>query len=163
MHATTNTTPPSAGFSPAPVSSRVFVRCYRHYDDAKRAFDTLRVDGRIPDTRMSVVARGLEWQEDLPTGSLYKVACSLAAAVGAVVGVILWALGLTDNATDWLTQAVLAGLAGTAIGFVIATIVAWLRGSGRGVGETGHVEPSQYDILVEEDLAATARALLETH
>ena len=106
---------------------------------------------------------GLEWQEDLPTGSLYKVACSLAAAVGAVVGVILWALGLTDNGTDWLTQAVLAGLAGTAIGFVIATIVAWLRGSGRRVGETGHVEPSQYDILVEEDLAATARALLETH
>ena len=56
-----------AGFAPKPLSSRVFVRCYRHYGEAKRAYDQLRVVAGIPDKRMTVVARGLEWREPLPT------------------------------------------------------------------------------------------------
>ena len=58
---------PPAGSKPKPLSSRIFVRCYRHYGEAKRAYDALRVVAGIPEKRMTVVARGLEWREPLPT------------------------------------------------------------------------------------------------
>src|SRR3954447_1504813 len=95
----------SRGFAPRPTSSRVFVRCYRHYGDAKRAYDQLSVVARIPDKRMTVVARGLEWREPLPAGRLFKLSCALAASVGAIVGLILWALGFTTAGTGWLPHA----------------------------------------------------------
>jgi hypothetical protein len=148
------------GFAPRPLSSRVFVRCYRHYGDAKRAYDQLSVVARIPDKRMTVVARGLEWREPLPAGRLFKLSSALAAAVGAVVGLILWALGFTTSGTGWLAQTVLGALAGLLAGLCLAAAIAWLRRPRTGVAETGHVEPREYDILVEEDLATRAREVL---
>ena len=70
-------------------------------------------------------------------------------------------LGFTASQTSWLTQTILGGLAGVLAGLVAAAAVAWLRRDRNGVGETGHVEPRQYDILVEEDLAPAAREVLE--
>jgi hypothetical protein len=32
-----------AGFAPKPLSSRIFIRGYRHYGEAKHAYDQLRV------------------------------------------------------------------------------------------------------------------------
>ncbi len=150
----------AAGFKPEPVSSRIFVRCYRHYGDAKRAYDQLRVVAGIPEKRMTVVARGLEWRETLPLESLYRFACGLATLIGGIVGLALWALGFAAADVDGVTQTVIAALAGLVIGFVFATAVAWVRRSRSGVAETGHVEPRQYDILVEEDLAPVAREVL---
>lgn len=151
----------AAGFEPEPVSSRVFVRCYRHYGDAKRARDQLSVVGRIPDGRMSVVARGLEWEEALPTGRLYKLACGITAAVGAMIGLLLWAIGLTAAETDWLTATLIAAASAAALGFLGATVLARLRNSDHALAEkTGHMEPRQYDILVEEEHAPAAHAVL---
>lgn len=158
---TLDTPPADAGYAPEPVSSRVFVRCYRHYGDAKRAYDQLSVVARIPDKRMTVVARGLEWHETLPVGTLYRAACALGALVGALSGLALWAFGLSSADASWWTQTVLAALVGMTAGFLIATVVAWLRQGRSGRAETGHVEPTQYDILVEEDLAETARQTLD--
>jgi hypothetical protein len=152
--------PMTAGYEPQPLSSRIFVRCYRRYGDAKRAYDQLRVVAGIPDKRMTVVARGLEWREPLPTARLYKLACGLAAAVAATAGLVLWFLGLAAAGRDWLTQVLFYGVAGAIVGFVVATVVAWLRQKRNGLAETGHVEPRQYDILVEEDLAPAAREVL---
>ena len=151
---------PTSGFKPQPLSSRIFVRCYRHYGDAKRAYDQLQVVAHIPDQGMTVVARGLEWREPLPLGTLYKLCCGLAALTGAMVGFTLWLLGLAARDVDWLTQSVFGALAGVVLGFVGATAMAWLRRERTGVAETGHVEPRQYDILVEEDYAPAARELL---
>jgi hypothetical protein len=153
--------PAARGYTPEPLSSRIFVRCYRHYGDAKRAYDQLRVVAGIPDKRMTVVARGLEWREPLPIGRLYKLSCSLAALTGAAVGLMLWLLGFAGADVDWVTQLVFGALAGLALGFVVATAVARLRRDLTGVAETGHVEPRQYDILVEESLAPAAREVLE--
>jgi hypothetical protein len=162
MSSHTIESPPAAGGStPEPLSSRIFVRCYRHYGDAKRAYDQLRVVAGIPDKRMTVVARGLEWHESLPVGRLYKLSCSLAAATGAAVGFVLWVLGFAAADVDWVVQIAFGALAGLVIGFVVATVVAWLRRDHTGVAETGHVEPRQYDILVEESLAPAAREVLE--
>jgi hypothetical protein len=154
--------PAAHGSAPEPLSSRIFVRCYRHYGDAKRAYDQLSVVAHIPDTRMTVVARGLEWHESLPIGRLYKLSCGLAALTGAVVGFFLWMLGLAGADVDWLTQMLFGAFAGGVLGFVVATAVARLRRDHTGVAETGHVEPRQYDILVEESFAPAAREVLET-
>jgi hypothetical protein len=151
----------AAGFRPEPLTSRIFVRCYRHYGDAKRAHDKLRVVANIPDSRITVVARGLEWSEPLTPGRLYKLACTLAAAIGGVAALLLWAIGLTSAGTEVLTAIVFGAVAGLVTGFVVASVVARLRGSHTGVAETGHVEPRQYDILVEEDFAPAAREVLD--
>jgi hypothetical protein len=147
----------AAGFKPEPLSSRIFVRCYRHYGDAKRAYHQLQVVARIPDKRMTVVARGLEWREPLPTGRLYKLSCGLAAVTGAAVGFVLWLLGLAARDVDWITQILFGACAGAALSFVVATAVGWLRRDRTGLAETGHVEPRQYDMLVEEEYAPAAR------
>ena len=148
------------GYQPEPVSSRIFVRSYHHYGDAKRAHDQLRVVAGIPDKRMTVVARGLEWRETLPVETLYRVACGLATLTGAIVGFALWAIGFAAADVDGLTQTVSAALAGLIIGFAVATTVAWVRHSRPGLAEMGHVEPHRYDILVEEELAPVAREAL---
>jgi hypothetical protein len=148
------------GFKPTPLSCRVFVRCYRHYGEAKHAYDQLRVVAGIPEPRMTVVARGLEWRESLPPAKLYKLSCGFAALVGVAVGLLLWIMGLTSAGTGGLVQAVAGGLIGAAAGFVVATAVARLRAGRNGVAETGHVQPRQYDILVEEELAPAALEVL---
>ena len=158
MHTLEPNVPP--GFKPEPLTARIFVRCYRRYGDAKRAYDQLRVVAGIPDQRMTVVARGLEWRETLPGSTLFKLALGLGALTGATVGLALWLLGLTAAQTGWLTQTVLAGLAGVVVGFVVAAIVGRLRQRRTGVAETGHVEPRQYDILVEEQFASAAHEVL---
>jgi hypothetical protein len=157
---TTIDSPADTGFSPEPVSARIFVRCYRHYGEAKHAYDMLRVVAGIPDKRMTVVARGLEWRESVPIGRLYQLSCSLAAIMGAVVGLVLYALGLTATDVHWVTQAALAAVVAAALGFVGATVIARLRARRGGNVRTGHVEPRQYDILVEEPLATKARQVL---
>ncbi len=151
----------AAGFMPETMSARVFVRCYRRYGDAKRAYDQLRVVGHIPDKRMTVVARGLEWRETLSIARLYKLACGVAALSGAAAAFALWLVGLTSGGTDWLTQTALGASVGVAGGFLVASVVARLRNH-RGIAETGHVEPRQYDILVEEDFVPVARRVLES-
>jgi hypothetical protein len=147
------------GHKPEPISSRIFVRCYGHFADAKRAYDELRVVAGIPDKRMTVVARGLEWREPLPAFTLAKLAGGTGAAIGAAVAFVLWVFGLTN--TGWLAQTVLGGVAGVAAGLLAAGLVAAARRRRGGLAETGHVEPRQYDILVEEDYADAARTVLE--
>jgi hypothetical protein len=149
------------GYKPEPISSRIFVRCYRHFRDARRAYDQLRVVAGIPDKRMTVVARGLEWHEPLSAVALLKLAASAGTGIGAIVGLSLWLLGITD--TGWLAQTVLGALAGAAAALATAAVTAVLRRRHSGVAETGHVEPHQYDILVEEEYADAARAVLEAH
>jgi hypothetical protein len=161
MSTTMTSDPSGSGYAPEPVSSRVFVRCYRSYGDAKRAEDRLSAVAHIPEQRMTVVARGLEWRETLPLGTLYRLGCGLGSAAGAIVGFALWAFGLAAADIDALTQTVIAGAVGLALGFCVATVVARLRERHMGLADTAHVEPRQYDILVEEDLAATAREVLD--
>ena len=53
-----------------------------------------------------------------------------------------------------------AGIFGALAAAAAGVVVAGLRDRRRGVAQTGHVEPRQYDILVEEQLAQEAREVL---
>ncbi len=112
-----------AGFTPEPLSSRIFVRCYRHYGDAKRAYDQLKVVAHIPEKRMTVVARDLEWREPLAPERLVKLTSGLCALTGAAVAVVLWILGLGSAQIEWLTLAIFGAMAGAAAGLVLAGVV----------------------------------------
>jgi hypothetical protein len=149
-----------AGYAPEPLSSRIFIRCYRHYGDAKCAYDQLRVVAGIPDKRMTVVARGLEWREPLSHGALLKGLTVGGAALSALVGFVLWLLGFSGSGDDWASQTFFAGVVGALAGAAVGVVVARLRDRRRGMVQTGHVEPRQYDILVEEQLAPRAREVL---
>jgi hypothetical protein len=149
-----------AGFAPKPLSSRVFIRCYRHYGEAKQAYDELRVVAGIPDRRMTVVARGLEWREPVSHGALLKVLSGAGAALGALVGLMLWLLGFGGANGDWASQTLFAAAVGALAGAAAGVVVARVRDRRRGLAQTGHVEPHQYDILVEEQLAPKARDVL---
>jgi hypothetical protein len=130
----------------------VFVRCYRTYPDARRAYVQLRVVARIPDRQMSVVARGLRWREPLRPGAAMRLGAVAGAIVAALDSLVLWTLGFTDAATTWSDQTIVAALAGALWPAVTRRRLE--------VPETGHVDPVQYDILVEEEHAGRAREVL---
>jgi hypothetical protein len=149
-----------AGWRPDPLPSRVFVRCYRSYQDAKRAYDQLRVVARIPDKHMTVVARGLRWREPLKTGSAMKLGALAGAIVAGLAGLVLWSLGFTSSGTSWSDQTIVAVLAGALVGGVAGALLPLLSRRNLEVPETGHVDPVQYDILVEEEHVPAAQEVL---
>lgn len=149
-----------AGWKPDPLPSRVFVRCYRSYQDAKRAYDQLRVVARIPDKQMTVVARGLRWREPLKAGTAMRVGALAGAIVAGVAGLILWSLGLTDAGTSWSDQTIIAALAGALVGGAAGLVWPAVTRRSLEVPETGHVDPVQYDILVEEEYVPSAQEVL---
>jgi hypothetical protein len=111
---------------------------------------------------MTVVARGLEWREPLSHGTLLKGLTVGGAALSALVGFVLWLLGFSGSGGDWASQTIFAGVVGALAGAAVGVVVARLRDRRRGIVQTGHVEPRQYDILVEEHLAPRAREVLGT-
>lgn len=149
-----------ADWRPDPLPSRVFIRCYRSYQDAKRAYDQLRVVARIPDKQMTVVARGLRWREPLKAGSAMKVGAVAGAIVAGLAGLILWSLGFTDAGTSWSDQTIVAVLAGVLLGGAAGAAWPVLTRRSLEVPETGHVDPAQYDILVEEEHVPAAHEVL---
>jgi hypothetical protein len=149
-----------AGWSPDPLPSRVFVRCYRSYQDAKRAYDQLRVVARIPDKEMTVVARGLRWREPLKVGKGMRLGALAGAIVAGLAGLILWSLGFTDAGTAWSDQTIVALVAGALAGGAAGAAWPFITRRSLDVPETGHVDPAQYDILVEEDHVPAAEEAL---
>ena len=67
-------------WKPEPMSERITVRCFSSYRDAKRAVDRLRV-ARIPDDRITVAGRGLEWRPALTA--------ERAARLGGAAGIVI--------------------------------------------------------------------------
>jgi hypothetical protein len=160
MHETLAAGTADRGWTPQPLSSRIFVRCYGSYQEARQAYDRLRVIAHIPDKRMTIVARGLEWYEPLRAGQLLKLGALCGGVVGATSGLLLWALGLADGHTGWLAATVVGAVMGALAAAALALALGWVTREHADVPETGHVAPSQYDILVEEELAPAAREIL---
>jgi hypothetical protein len=147
---------------PEPMSERIVVRCFRSYDDAKRAVDTLEV-GRIPRKRITVFGRGLRWREAFTAGRLVKAGALGGAALAAAVALILWSLGALDGSFTWLTAMAAGAALGGVLGLVLGSVVWALTKRERSIPETGHVDVDHYEVLVEVDHAERARDLLDLH
>jgi hypothetical protein len=152
----------TSDWRPEPMSERIVVRCYESYQDAKQAVDTLTV-GRIPDKRITVFGRGLQWREAFTAGRLAR-ACALGgAALAAVTALILWSVGGLDSGFTWIGSLAAGGVVGALLGLALG-VVAWrLTKRDRSIPETGHVDVDHYEVLVEVDHADRARELLELH
>jgi hypothetical protein len=152
----------SSTWRPEPMSERVVVRCYRSYQDAKRAVDALTV-GRIPPKRITVFGRGLRWREAFTAERMVKAGALGGAAVAAAVGLVLWSLGALDSSFSWLTGLAAGAVLGGALGLVFGALAWALTGRDRSVPETGHVDVDHYEVLVEVDHADRAHELLDLH
>ena len=139
------------GFPPPEMPSRVMVRSYRAYPDAADAVDRLAREEDIPPGRVTVVARGLDWAaSSIPL----RESATGGAALGAVIGLALWAIGGTaEDVGPFLTMAFGAVL-GVLAGLVVA-LVRHYTGD-----EPGRVDAAHYDVLVDEEVAANARDML---
>jgi hypothetical protein len=147
---------------PEPMSEHVVVRCYRSYQDAKRAVDTLTV-GRIPPKRITVFGRGLRWREAFTAERMVKAGTVGGAALAAAVGLILWALGALDSSFTWLTGLAAGAVLGGMLGLLFGALASALTRRDRSVPETGHVDVDHYEVLVEVDHADRAHELLDLH
>ncbi len=154
-------TAPNAGWKPKPMQARVFIRCYRTYHEARRAYDQLRVVARIPDQKMIVIARGLRWRQPLDVVAAARIGGFAGAVIGGLAGLMLWSLDYTEAGTAWVSQTLVAALAGALVGVIGGA--AWVATTRRSpdVPETGHVDPVQYDILVDEEHVPRAQEVLE--
>jgi hypothetical protein len=147
------------GWRPDPMSERVVVRCYGSFHDAKRAVDQLTSE-RIPRKRISVLGGGLRWREAHPAERILKVAAGGGAALTAAVAALLWSFGALDIGFSLVTTLIAGALVGGILGLVLGAIAWAATKRDPTVPETGTVDVSRYDVLVEIDDADRARRLL---
>jgi hypothetical protein len=147
---------------PEPMSKRVVVRCYRSYQDARRAVDTLTV-GQIAPKRITVFGRGLRWREAFTAGRMVRATALGGAALAAAAALILWAFGALDSSFTWLTGMAAGAVLGAVLGLVLGAAAWKLTRHDRSIPETGHVDVDHYEVLVELDHADRARELLDLH
>jgi len=133
---------------------RVLVHAADDRRDLRRKYDTLRVGG-IPDRRMAVVGRGLRWDES-GTGRAARFGAPAGAAIGGLVALLLWALGL---AAAGIVAIVLAGAAtGAAAGALLAVA---LRRRTPDPADVPDVE--RFEVFVDGEEAAKARGVLDRY
>jgi hypothetical protein len=149
------------GWRPESMSERVVVRCYPTLHEAQSAVDQLTVAARIPDSRITVLGRGLRWRETINAQRTVGGVAAGGAVLAAGVAALLWAFGALD-ASFSLVSALLAGAAlGGVLGGLLGLVV-WLRTrDDPSVPQTGIVDVDRYDVLVEVGEAERARELLE--
>ena len=139
---------------------KVLVGRFSRYGDLKRAVDSLRV-ARIPERRITVLGRGLEWSPPLTAGRAARIGGSLGAAIGAGCLLLLALAGAVAAGLSWLGATIAGGVIGGIIGLVLG-IAFWRVSRDRALlPESGHVEVDRYDLLVERDDLPTAHRLLD--
>ena len=149
-----------ADWKPEPMSERTTVRCYRSYQDAKRAVDRLRL-ARIPDDRITVAGRGLKWRAPLTAERAARLGGVSGIVIAAATALLLWSFGALADGFSWLSAVIAGGFAGGGIG-LLAGLAYWhVTHNAKGQPETGHVDVDRYDLLVELDDAPKARKLLD--
>jgi hypothetical protein len=155
---------PGRGRDPGnPERRSRLVASYDDYEAAERAVDALS-DRGFPVERVAIVGRGLHYVERI-TGRMGWLEATLRGALaGAIAGVLI---GWLFFVFDWFSPLVARGwlifdglwfglLAGALTGLVSHAL---LRGR-RDFASVGAVRADHYDLLVEEDVADQAAALL---
>lgn len=147
------------GFPPPTMPSRVMVRSYRDYTGAADAVSRLAGDD-IPPERVTIVARGLEWAEDISPKRAVRDGAAGGALLGALIGLALWALGWSADGIGLVPTVGIGALIGVLAGAAVGLTAHWWTSEDPDVPATGRLDVAHYDVLVDEDVAGDARAML---
>jgi hypothetical protein len=135
------------------------------YQEAERAVDRLSDHG-FPVERTMIVGRGLRYVERVTGRMTYGRAALSGALTGAMVGVLIaWLFFVFDwfspiVASGWL---ILDGLwFGAIVGALFGVLGHALTGGRRDFTSMSRMEADEYDVQVDDGLAAEAERLLGT-
>ncbi|WP_198004903.1 general stress protein [Rubrobacter xylanophilus] len=136
---------------------------YGSYEEAQRAVDRLSDKG-FPVERVAIVARDLEFVEQVTGRRGFWQALGSGAGSGAVVGVLFgFVFGLL-NVIAPLVSAVVVALYGLVFGAVVGGIVGALShalsGGRRDFSSVGGMRAGSYDVMADAEVAGEARRLL---
>src|SRR4051812_5095261 len=142
---------------------RRVVASFGSYEEAERAVDLLS-DRKFPVERTAIVARDLDYVEQVTGRMTYWRAMGLGAFNGAVIGVLIgWLFGLFNwfdpiVSAFWLA---LDGLwFGAVVGAAMGLIAHALTGGRRDFAAVGGFRAKHYDVVVDEPFADEAEGVL---
>jgi hypothetical protein len=146
-----------------PGTARRTVATFDTYAEAEQAVDFL-ADQQFPVERTAIVARDLEYVEQVTGRMTYARAALLGAGNGALIGFLVgWLFGLFNwfdpvVAPFWLA---VDGLwFGALVGASFGLFVHALAGGRRDFSSVGAFQAKHYDVVVDEPLADEAERLL---
>jgi hypothetical protein len=145
------------------LRDRRVVASFTDYVDAERAVDRLSDEG-FPVERAAIVARGLEYVEQI-TGRLRWIDAALRGMFsGAVAGFLIgWLFGVFNWFDPVIASVVLAlnGLwFGALVGSLVGLVAYSLQRGRRDFASVGGVRAERYDVLVDAEVADQAERLL---
>ncbi|MFF2202245.1 general stress protein [Streptomyces sp. NPDC058145] len=143
--------------------ARRAVASYSTYQEAERAVDHLADQG-FPVQKVAIIGRDMRLVEQVIGRMGYGGAALHGAASGALPGVLVgWIFGLLN----WLNPVVsglLLALYGLIFGAVVGALLGVLlhaaQGGRRNFASVRSMEPSRYDVVVDEDVADEAVRLV---
>lgn len=145
------------------LRDRRVVASFTDYGDAERAVDRLSDQG-FPVERAAIVARGLEYVEQV-TGRVRWIDAALRGMFsGAVAGFLIgWLFGVFNWFDPVISSAVLAlnGLwFGAIVGSLVGLVAHALQRGRRDFASVGGIRAERYDVLVDEEVADQAERVL---
>ena len=146
-----------------PRTPRRVVASFGTYEEAERAVDLL-ADRKFPVEHTAIVARDLEYVEQVTGRMTYWRAIGLGALNGAVIGLLIgWLFGLFNwfdpiVSAFWLA---LDGLwFGALVGAALGLIAYALTGGRRDFAAVGGFRAKHYDVVADEPFADEAEVML---
>ena len=142
---------------------RRVVASYGSYAEAQRAVDHLSDEGFAVE-RVSIVAEGLRFVEQVTGRVGYGRAALQGASSGAVIGAFFgFFLGLF-SLVDPLVSALVLVLYGLVFGAIIGAIIGLIShaasGGRRDFSSVGGMEADYYNVMADEEVAEEAQRLL---
>ncbi len=143
-------------------TSRRSVGTYENYVDAQRAVDTLSDKG-FAVARVSIVGRGLRFEEQVlgreTVGTATLRGAGSGALIGALFGLFLWVISANDVGAGWI---ILYGVVfGAIFGALLAAIFQAAAGGQRDFRSASRMTADHYDVMVDDEIADEATRLLD--
>jgi hypothetical protein len=139
------------------------IASYSTYADAERAVDYLS-DQRFPVEKVAIVGHDVRLVEQVVGRMDYGTAALHGAAAGAVPGALIgWIFGLLNWINPVVSGLLLAlyGLIfGAIVGALLGLLTYALQAGRRDFSSVSAMQPSRYEVVVEEDVADEAARLI---
>jgi uncharacterized membrane protein len=145
------------------LTPRRAVAAYDSYEEAQRAVDRLSDEG-FPVEKVAIVGEGLKYVEQvtgrLTTGRAALLGAAQGALIGGLFGVLL-ALFFTYDPNPAVPLLILYGIVvGAIFGAILGAITHAATGGTRDFASVAGMQSDRYEILVDQDVADRAEAIL---